>query len=126
MWARSGQNRVGWQRRCRREWMGTKLENARQVVAGDRTRTMEDAGAPLREAWYYATPSHTLRRRAFRVAKFMPPSRHAAQRRAFPRGRDRMLLSRLAVRHRWAVHADPRAGRRPAVFARAYPHPQLS
>ena len=74
-----------------------------------------------------ADPDRPRRGRcAFRVARSLPTPRHAAQRRPFRRAGDRMLLSRLAVRHARAMHPDPVAGAGPELYARPYPHPPLS
>src|SRR5207245_6263955 len=63
---------------------------------------------------------------ALRVTRPVPSPRDAAQRRPFRWGRDRMLLSRLAVRHARALYPDPVASARPELLAWPYPYPPLS
>ena len=84
-----------------------------------------DAGES--DAWRTDPDRPRHGRCAVRVARPLPASRDAAQRRPFRRARDRMLLSRLALRHRRAV--APRSRRwcraRPslpsAIRVRSYP-----
>ena len=72
-----------------------------------------DAGES--DAWRTDLDRPRHGRCAVRVARPLPASRDAAQRRPFRRARDRVLLSRLALRHPRAVHLDPVARAGPSL-----------
>src|SRR5438105_4772678 len=63
--------------------------------------------------------------RGFRATRYLPASRYAALGRRLRRRRDRMLLSRLALHRRRALHRHPVTGRRAEFRSVARRRPEL-